>query len=138
MHTRHGVLGGATWTRGKASKALMRLVTSRCRQIRAPSSSMQRGKMALVLLSAQLTTQRRSTAQERKIYGVFQLVSHKVQYANPGQGGTACRVTPHEADPRLTKTAPPLPLGAGLFRPPMGTRDWSIVRVCSRSPPMGC
>ena len=26
----------------------------------------------------------RSTAQERKIYGVFQLVSQKVQYANPG------------------------------------------------------
>ena len=25
-----------------------------------------------------------STAQERKIYGVFQLVLHKVQYANPG------------------------------------------------------
>ena len=34
----------------------------------------------------------RSTAQERKIYGVFQLVSHKVQYANPG---LAC--TPDQA-----------------------------------------
>jgi len=33
----------------------------------------------------------RSTAQERKIYGVFQLVSHKVQYANPGLACTPDR-----------------------------------------------
>ena len=44
-----------------------------------------------VLLSAQLTHAASvrpapvsSTAQERKIYGVLQLVLHKVQYANPG------------------------------------------------------
>ena len=47
-------------------------------------------KMALVLLSAQLThasvrpAPERSTAQDSQIYGGFQLVSHKVQYANPG------------------------------------------------------
>ena len=35
MQTRHGVLGGASWTRGKVSKARMRLVRSRCQQIRA-------------------------------------------------------------------------------------------------------
>ena len=71
---------------------------------------MQRGKMALillfpaplahaawqdgrddVLLSAPLTHAAsarpapvRSTAQEQKIYGMFQLAPHKVQYANPG------------------------------------------------------
>ena len=28
--------------------------------------------------------------------------------------------------------------GAGLFGPPPGTRDWSIVRDCSSSLPMGC
>ena len=44
-----------------------------------------------VLLSAPLThvtsvrpAPVRSTTQERKIYDVFQLVLHKVQYANPG------------------------------------------------------
>ena len=44
-----------------------------------------------VLLSAQPTHEAsvrpapvRSTAQESGIYGVFQLVFHKVQYANPG------------------------------------------------------
>ena len=31
---------------------------------------------------------RRSTAHGRKIYGVFQVVSHKVQYANPGMAFT--------------------------------------------------
>ena len=54
MQTRHGVLGGASWTREKVCEAQMRLVTSRCRRIRAPSSSTQRGKMVLVLLSALL------------------------------------------------------------------------------------
>ena len=54
MQTRHGVLGSASWTRGKVSKARMRLVTSRWSRIQAPSSSMQRGKMALILLSAPL------------------------------------------------------------------------------------
>ena len=48
-----------------------------------------------VLLSAQPTHAAsvrpapvRSTAQESEIYGVFQLVFHKVQYANPGLGCT--------------------------------------------------
>ena len=36
MQTRHGVLGDTSWTRGKVSKAQMRLVTSRCCRIRAP------------------------------------------------------------------------------------------------------
>ena len=47
-------------------------------------SSMQRGKMVLVLLSASLAHAAsarpalvKSTAQERKIYGVFQLAPHK-------------------------------------------------------------
>ena len=81
------------------SKARMRLMTSRWCWIREPSSSMQRGKMVLVLLSASLAHAAsarpalvKSTAQERKIYGVFQLAPHKVQYANPG---LAC--TPDQA-----------------------------------------
>ena len=45
MQTRHRVLGDASWTRGKVSKARMQLVTSRCPRIRAPSSSTPRGKM---------------------------------------------------------------------------------------------
>ena len=53
---------------------------------------MQRGKNGGdVLLSAPLThaasvrpTPVRSTAQERKIHGVFQPFFHKVQHANPG------------------------------------------------------
>ena len=58
---------------------------------------MQRGKMAATYSYRHRSrTQRpappRSTAQERKIYGVFQLVLHKVQYANPG---LAC--TPDQA-----------------------------------------
>ena len=36
MQTRCGVLGSASWTRGKVSKARMRLVRSRCQRIRAP------------------------------------------------------------------------------------------------------
>ena len=39
MQTGHGVLGGASWTRGKVCEAQMRLVTSQCRRIRAPSSA---------------------------------------------------------------------------------------------------
>ena len=31
-----------------------------------------------------------------------------------------------------------LPFGAGFLGPPLGTRDWSIVRLYSSSPPMGC
>ena len=46
MQTRHRVLGDASWTRGKVSKARKRLVTSRCQWIRAPSSNTPRGKMA--------------------------------------------------------------------------------------------
>ena len=51
----------------------------------------------------------RSTAQERKIYGVFQLVSHKVQCANPG---LVC--TPDSANP-----------GVGLRRRIDGMKDVS-------------
>ena len=51
----------------------------------------QRGKIALVLLSAPLAHAASarpapvmSTAQDSQIDGGFQLVSHKVQYTNPG------------------------------------------------------
>ena len=82
-----------------------------------PARACSVAKMALVLLSVPLThaawqdgcddvllaaplthaasvrpAPGRSMAQEREIYGVFHLVSHKVQYANPG---LAC--TPDQA-----------------------------------------
>jgi len=134
----------------------------------------------------------RSTAQERNIYGVFQLVFHKVQYTNPGlactpdQAKSGCWAP--QADRREEKTwssragskdsqwprgwtqdEPGNDLHAGsmakeeqlvesllikqiadwkknssscllgrAFLTTPGTRDWSIVRVCNSSPPMGC
>ena len=39
---------------------------------------------------------------------------------------------------RRQDKAVPLAFRGGLFGPPPGTRDWSIVRVWSSSPPMGC
>ena len=62
--------------------------------------------------------------------------------------GTTCTLDPrprrnssssHSSSSRSQPgKAVPLSFWGGLFGPLPGTRDWSIVRVCSSSPPMGC
>ena len=76
----------------------------------------------------------RSTAQERKIYGVFQLAPHKVQYANPG---LAC--TPDQAksgcwapqvDRRDERRRGPAAQGARTVRGPVAGLRMNLGTTC--------
>ena len=69
MQTRHGVLGDASWTRGKVSKTRMRLVRSRCQRIPAPSSSTPRGKMAATHSFRHRSRTRLGASSPRKVDG---------------------------------------------------------------------
>ena len=129
----------------KVSKARMRLVTSRWCRIRAPSSSMQCDKMALVLLlpapvahaASVRSAPVRSTAQERKIHGVLQLAFHKVQHTNPGlacspdQAKLGCWAP--QADRRDGKTCRAVP-GAKTVRGSVVGFRMNVGTTCTLGP----